>query len=66
MCFGPSTFGAAAKTRLESRFCNKEVSPHFIYDCFSPGASLVVIMTHSMMLPIPSESLSDTILEGII
>jgi len=30
------------------------------------GASLVIVMGHSMMLPIPSESLSDTILEGIV
>ena len=30
------------------------------------GASLVVIMGHSMLLPVPSESLSDTILEGIV
>ena len=28
----PSTFGAGGETRLESKFWNEDVNPHFIYD----------------------------------
>ena len=40
MCFGPSTLGAGAKTRLESRI--KEITPHCVcnHKCQTPPSSL--------------------------